>query len=174
MTTHSPSYPIGKFTRPEGLTSSQRNEAILGIEELPAQLLLLLRNATAADLAKQYREGSWTVRELVHHLADSHMNAFIRFKLALTEDNPTIRPYEQDGWALLPDVARVEIEPSMMILRGLHQRWAVLLRTLNAAQWQRTFYHPEWDHNFTLEQAVAQYAWHSKHHMGHIKIALGA
>jgi hypothetical protein len=172
--THSPSYPIGKFAVPESLTSTQRNEAILAIEELPAQLLLLLRNASAADLAKQYRDGSWTVRELVHHLADSHMNAFIRFKLALTEDNPTIRPYEQDGWALLPDVARVEIEPSMMILRGLHQRWAVLLRTLNAAQWQRTFYHPEWDHNFTLEQAVAQYAWHSKHHVGHIKIALGA
>ena len=171
--TNTPSYPIGKFVLPEKLTSAQRHEAIVAIEDLPASLLLVLRNANAEDLAKQYRDSSWTVREVVHHLADSHMNAFIRFKLALTEENPTIRPYEQDGWALLPDVERVEIEPSMMILRGLHQRWAVLLRTLTAAQWQRTYYHPEWEHNFTMEQAVSQYAWHSKHHVAHIKMAMG-
>ena len=167
-----PAYPLGRFELPNSLTPAQRNERIIFIEDLPAALVNLLRNVDPADLNKKYREGSWTVREIIHHLADSHMQGFARFKLALTEDNPIIKPYEQDGWALLPDVGRVEMEPSINILKGLHQRWTVLLRTMKTPQWQRTFHHPEWNHNFTLEQSLAQYAWHSQHHLAHIRTAL--
>ena len=165
-------YPIGRFELPETLTPAQRNERINTIEELPATLLNILRNTKPEDLSNKYRDGSWMVREIIHHLADSHMQGFARFKLALTEDNPIIKPYEQDGWALLPDVGRVEIEPSLNIIKGVHHRWTVLMRTMKSKQWKRTFHHPDWNHNFTLEQSLAQYAWHSQHHLAHIRTAL--
>jgi hypothetical protein len=169
---YTPSYPIGKFEIPTSITATQRLAWINTIEQFPHELESLVEHLTEEQLKRQYRTDSWTIQEIVHHLADSHMNGLIRHKLALTEDNPTIKGYEQDGWALLPDVRRTKVVYSLAILKGVHYRWSILLRSLKAEQHERTYYHPEWNHNFTLDESLAQYAWHSKHHLAHIKLAL--
>jgi hypothetical protein len=120
-------------------------------------------------LQLSYRPGGWTGRQVIHHVADSHMNCYFRYRLALTEDNPTIRPYDEAAWAELPDVAATPITVSLTLLDVLHTRWVMLLHHLSEAQWQRTFYHPGNNTTRTLDQTLALYAWHGQHHLAQLK-----
>jgi uncharacterized damage-inducible protein DinB len=159
-------YPIGKFQKTEGLTDAQRRATIATLAEAPAKLRASVAGLTEAQLDTPYREGGWTVRQVVHHLADSHMNSFVRFKLALTENEPTIKPYDEARWAELVD-SRAPVEPSVLMLESLHNRWIVLLNSLSASEWQRTFRHPERG-TMTLDDNLQLYAWHGRHHVAHI------
>ena len=177
MTTESPArealddledlrYPIGKFQRPEPTMIEERLSAVATLAELPT----LLRNAVdpieGSRLDTPYRDGGWTVRQLVHHIADSHMNAYVRVRLALTADSPTIVPYDEAAWAELED-SKAPIEWSLSLIESLHARWVMMLQPLTAAQWQRAFLHPE-NGPVTVELATLTYAWHSRHHVAHI------
>jgi uncharacterized damage-inducible protein DinB len=137
------------------------------IAETPAKVRAAVEGFTEQQLDTPYREGGWTVRQVVHHLADSHMNAYVRFKLALTEDEPTIKTYEQDRWADTVDSRTAPAEISLLLLDGLHDRWAMLLRSLSAADFARKFTHPEHG-KMTLERLLGLYAWHGRHHTAHI------
>ncbi len=161
-----PRYPIGPMSIPES-TSPERCAAwIEDIEALPANLRAALAEVTERELDTVYRDGGWTVRQVVHHIADSHMNAVVRVKLALTEDEPTIKTYDEVLWAELADM-KGPIEPSVMLLEGLHARWTQLMRSLNEAQLQRSFRHADWG-LVRVDQYLALYAWHSRHHVAHI------
>jgi hypothetical protein len=162
-----PRFPIGKFSFPEAITTDQRNNFISDIEKTPTAMRSAIAGLSPQQLDTPYRDGGWTVRQLVHHVPDSHMNAYIRFKLALTEDDPTIKPYMEDRWANLQDTKSTPIETSMTLLNSLHDRWVRLLRSLSADDWKRTFRHPELG-TVPLEKNVALYAWHGKHHVAHI------
>jgi len=161
------SYPIGKFHFAGSLTDDKKREAIESIAEAPASLRAAVSGLSPEQLNTPYRPGGWTVRQLTHHVPDSHMNAYVRFKLALTEDEPTIKPYEQQLWAELPDTKEAPIEVSLTMLDALHDRWVRLLRSLTAKDWQRTFRHPELG-TVSLEKNLALYAWHGKHHVAHV------
>ena len=161
-----PRYPVGKFARPATITGDDRISAITAIADLPSELRNAVKGLSYGDLNTPYREGGWTVRQVVHHLADSHMNAFIRLRLALTEDWPTIKPYDEAAWANLHD-STAPIEWSLELLEALHARWVMLLQSLTAEQWQRGFKHPD-NGPMTLEVATLIYAWHSRHHVAHI------
>ncbi|KOS63214.1 putative metal-dependent hydrolase [Lysinibacillus agricola] len=163
-------YPIGQFQFPEVVTAQQVKEWIEDIRLLPTQLAEALNGASEQSLTKSYRENGWTVMQLVHHMADSHMNSYIRFKLALTEDSPTIKPYNEVEWAKLPD-SEMPVATSCNIIEGLHERWVYLLESLTENQLQRAFHHPD-SGSMTLEKAVALYAWHGEHHLAHIQMAL--
>src|ERR1700704_1344556 len=161
-------FPIGKFKRPQvPLDAATRTSLIGEIEQMPAAMRALVGGLSDAQLDTPYRPGGWTVRQVVHHVPDSHLNAYIRFKLALTEEEPTIKPYAEDRWALLPDVQTTPIEVSMMLLECLHTRWMRLLRSLKPDDWKRTFRHPELG-VMALEKTLALYAWHGRHHVAHI------
>jgi hypothetical protein len=162
-------YPIGKFSFPSatGVKHIQRNQWIAEIAETPARLRAAVAGLDAAQLDTPYRPDGWTVRQVVHHVPESHMNAYIRFKLALTEDEPTIKPYDEDGWAKLPDVSVTPVETSLALLDALHIRWVTLLRLLDDAQFARRFRHPELG-VIRLDGNLALYAWHGKHHTAHI------
>ena len=162
-----PRYPIGKFKFEGTTTDSQRNQFIEDIEQTPAALRAAIKNLDAKQVASPYRDGGWTVRQVVHHVPESHMNAYIRFKLALTEDEPTIKPYMEDRWAATGDVESTPLEVSLALLDPLHNRWVRLLRTMKAADWKRAFRHPEMG-EVSLERSLALYAWHGKHHVAHI------
>ena len=163
------SYPIGRATLPDGpLTAAERTALIQQLVDLPAQLTATARAVGGEGLQQPYRPGGWTGRQVIHHLADSHMNCYFRYRLALTEDNPTVRPYDETAWAELPDVAATPITVSLTLLAALHTRWVTLLQHLSEAQWQRTFYHPKMLREFTLDQALAMYAWHGQHHLAHL------
>ncbi len=145
----------------------QRNRYIHAIEELPGLVESAVAGLNDEQLDTSYRDGGWTVRQVIHHLADSHMNAFVRMKLTMTEDYPTIKPYDQDAWAVLPD-SKLSVEPSLAILRGLHSRMAALLRSINSEEtWRRTAYHPE-NGDTALDDFARQYAHHGKHHVAQI------
>jgi len=159
-------YPVGKFQRVETLRPDQRREHIGAIAETPARLSAAVFELKPEQLDTPYRPGGWTVRQVAHHLPDSHMNAFARFKLALTEDVPTIKPYDEARWAELAD-AKGPIEPSLILLENLHKRWVVLLRSIAPAEWARKFRHPELG-LLTLDQNLAIYGWHGRHHVAHI------
>jgi uncharacterized damage-inducible protein DinB len=161
-----PSYPIGRFSAPSTITSDHILEAIATLSEMPGQLRNAVDGLDRGQWATPYREGGWTIRQLVHHVADSHMNAFIRVRLALTEDWPTIKPYDQEAWAKLHDSA-APAEWSLELIESLHARWVMLLQSLDDAQWQRGFNHPESGRQ-TIEHATLAYAWHSRHHLAHI------
>ena len=162
-----PRYPIGKFSYPGPLTPEQKDQCLDDIEQTPARLRASLRSLTDQQLDTPYREGGWTVRQVVHHVPDSHMNSYIRFKLALTEDDPIIKPYMEDRWAELPEARQAPVELSLALLDSLHRRWMLLLRNLTGADWQRTFRHPKLG-PMTLEKNLALYAWHGRHHVAHI------
>jgi hypothetical protein len=162
-----PRYPIGKFKFEGTTTDSQRNQFIEDIEQTPAAMRAAIKNLDAKQVATPYRDGGWTVRQVVHHVPESHMNAYIRFKLALTEDEPTIKPYMEDRWAATGDVESTPLEVSLALLDPLHNRWVRLLRTMKAADWKRGFRHPEMG-EVSLERSLALYAWHGKHHVAHI------
>ncbi len=149
------------------LTPEKRAACIRDIAELPARLCAALAGLAAAQLDTPYREGGWTVRQVVHHLADSHMNAFIRFKLALTESNPGIKAYDQEAWAGTADARSAEPGQSLAIVEGLHGRWVALLASMSGSDFGRTFMHPERG-AMTLDHTLQMYAWHSRHHVAHI------
>ena len=160
-------YPIGKFSYGSPLTPEQRRELLHQIEQAPAQLRQAVNGLSPQQLDTPYRPDGWTVRQVVHHVPDSHLNAYIRFKLALTEDEPMIKPYAEDKWARLADTAATPVEVSLTLLDSLHDRWVRLLRSLQSEDWKRTFRHPEMG-LVTLEKNLAIYAWHGRHHVAHI------
>ncbi|HEV8047769.1 MAG TPA: bacillithiol transferase BstA [Terriglobales bacterium] len=162
-----PRYPIGKFKFEGTTTEAQRNQFIDDIEQTPAALRSAIKNLDGKQVETPYRDGGWTVRQVVHHVPESHMNAYIRFKLALTEDKPTIKPYMEDRWAATEDVNSTPLDVSLALLDPLHDRWVRLLRTMRPADWKRTFKHPELG-EVSLEKSLALYAWHGKHHIAHI------
>ncbi len=162
-----PRYPIGKFRPVERLDADEREEAIEVIAATPASLRAAVADLSAEQLRTRYRDGGWTLRQVVHHLADSHLNAYVRCKLTLTEDDPVIRAYYEDRWAELPDAADGPVELSLRLLDSLHERWVLLLRSLRPADFARTLRHPEVG-PLTLDSLVAQYAWHGPHHIAHI------
>jgi uncharacterized damage-inducible protein DinB len=162
-----PRYPIGKFSFEGPLTAERKKQYLNDIEQTPARLRTAVRGLSDEQLNTPYRDGGWTVRQLAHHVPDSHMNAYIRFKLALTEDEPTIRPYMEDRWAELPESKQAPIDVSLALLDSLHERWALVLRNISDASWKRTFRHPEMG-LLSLEKTLALYAWHGRHHVAHV------
>jgi hypothetical protein len=160
-------YPIGNLKLHPKLDESARPAMIAAIRETPARLAAAVAGLTAAQLDTPYRPGGWMVRQVVHHLPDSHMNAVVRFKLALTEDQPTIKTYDEARWADLADAKTPPIEPSLALLENLHQRWDLLLRSMTAADWARKMQHPEMG-LIALDDYLQVYAWHGRHHVAHI------
>jgi uncharacterized damage-inducible protein DinB len=161
-------YPVGRFVAP-----TETDAAALAIwrgdlAALPGKLRAAVAGLSGAQLDTPYRDGGWTVRQTVHHIADSHLNAYCRFRLALTEDLPTIKPYLEARWAELPDARMLPIAPSLEILDGVHARLIALVDAMTPAEWQRGFVHPEHGRTMTLAQTAALYAWHSRHHVAHI------
>ena len=163
-----PRYPVGKFDRPTGPhTADQRRVLIEQIAATPGRMRAAVNGLTEAQLDTPYRDSGWTVRQVVHHVPDSHMNAYTRVKLALTEDEPTIKPYDEAAWARLNDVRDTPIETSLQLLETLHARWDTILGAMTDADFARTLRHPE--HGvMTLDWLVAMYAWHGRHHVAHI------
>jgi uncharacterized damage-inducible protein DinB len=161
------SYPIGRFEWPESVGPEMRAQSIGEIEAAPAWFRAAVQGLTGQQLDTPYRPGGWTVRQVVHHVADSHLHSYIRFRLALTEDQPTIKPYDQDKWAELPDARTAPVETSLRLIDSLHQRWVLLLRSMSDADFARTFLHPERG-VMRLDVTLAMYAWHSRHHRAHI------
>jgi uncharacterized damage-inducible protein DinB len=162
-----PRYPIGKFTFDIPPTEAQRNQFIDDIEQTPSALRAAIKNLSPEQIETPYRDGGWTVRQVVHHVPESHMNSYMRFKLALTEDEPIIKPYMEDLWASTPEVESTPLEVSLVLLDSLHDRWVRLLRGLKPADWKRTFRHPKLG-TMPLEKNLALYSWHGKHHVAHI------
>lgn len=163
------SYPIGRFSLTEvTVRPEERAGLITEIAELPAQFRSAVQGLSEAQFDTPYRPGGWTVRQVVHHVPDSHLNAYVRFKLALTEENPTIKPYEEARWAELPDTAGTQIGVSLVLLEALHRRWVVLLKSMTDEQWSRTYFHPDHQTSLRLDAILAMYAWHGKHHTAHI------
>jgi hypothetical protein len=160
-------YPIGKFHFDGPPSETQRASLINDIEQAPAALRVAVKDLTPQQLDTPYREGGWTVRQVTHHIPDSHMNAYVRFKLALTEDEPTIKPYAEDRWAQLTDTQSTPVEVSLALLESLHSRWVNLLRSLRPEDWKRTFRHPELG-LISLEKNLALYSWHGRHHVAHV------
>ncbi|GBG07603.1 metal-dependent hydrolase [Paenibacillus agaridevorans] len=161
-------YPIGTFQHQGEVTSDQRAAWIKEIAELPLLLKHSVANLTQDQLSTPYRKGGWQVRQVVHHLADSHMNSLMRFKLALTEDHPTIRPYDEALWAELADSLKEPVDTSISLIATLHGRWVTLLESMNAEQFARTFYHPRSGETVPLDRCLGMYAWHGKHHLAQI------
>jgi len=161
------SYPIGRFEQRVGASTEDRAACIRSIRELPAALRAAVSGLSRERLDTPYRDGGWTVRQVVHHLADSHMNAFARFKLALTQDTPRITPYDQDAWAALPDGRSADVEASLSLIEGLHARWVLLLEDLREEAWTRAMDHPERG-RISLDYTLQLYAWHCRHHVAHV------
>jgi uncharacterized damage-inducible protein DinB len=163
-----PKYPIGKYEA-QPFSESQKKKWIADIQFLPNELEQAIENLDEAQLQTPYRDGGWTVHQLVHHLADSHMNSFIRFKLALTEDNPAIKPYEENAWSEMADVTKEPINVSITLLYALHKRWLTLLQNMSDADFEKTLFNPQRRGQLTLWEMLGIYAWHGKHHVEHIK-----
>ena len=160
-------YPIGRFTIPQVIDAEAIQQAIQHIAALPKELFQAASSLTPAQLDSPYRPGGWTVRQLLHHCADSHGNAFFRFKHALTEENPSIKPYDEGAWANLPD-ATLPAELALDMLRLVHVKWVHLLQHMTQADFARSYYHPEKQRTQTLAEVTLMYAWHGKHHLAHI------
>ena len=164
-------YPVGKFEAPAVISEEVKNNWISEIEHFPLQLGAEVHHLTEEELDFHYRPEGWTIRQVIHHCADSHMNAFIRFKLALTEDLPNIKPYRQELWAEKADVLEAPVDWSLNLLNALHKRWGVLLRSISDEEFKRSYQHPEYKTIVSLEIALGQYAWHCRHHLAHVKQA---
>lgn len=169
---HDLRYPIGNEDEQEEYKSEYNEQLktrlLNDIKKLPANLEYAIQNLDASQLEMPYRPGGWAIKQLVHHVADSHINAYTRFKLGLTEDNPTVKPYDQEAWAKLSDTEKLPINISLTLLHALHARWSQLLDDLTESQWERTVYHPERKVNISLWELLKSYAWHSRHHVAHI------
>jgi uncharacterized damage-inducible protein DinB len=160
-------YPIGKYER-QTFSEVLWKEWLRDIQFLPQHLENAILDLDKGQLETPYREGGWTIHQVVHHVADSHMNAYIRFKLGLTEDNPTIKPYDEAQWAVMEDTMTLPVNISLTILHAMHTRWTVILKSMKREELDRTVYHPEYKKEFTLWDLLGLYAWHSKHHVAHI------
>lgn len=160
-------YPIGRFVYPDRAPEVDVQRALTRIEVLPHELRRAVEGLTPSQLDTPYRPGGWTVRQVVHHVPDSHVNAYVRTKLALTEDDPVIRAYDEQQWAMLADTARTPIETSLALLDALHARWVTLLRTLRPDDFDRPLRHPEIG-SLTLGMVIMQYGWHGDHHVAHV------
>ncbi len=160
-------YPIGKFVAPATVTAQDRLRLIGEVRDAPARLREAVAGLSEAQLATPYRPGGWTVRQVAHHLPDSHLNAYARFRLALTEEQPTIKPYDEASWAELVDARTGPVEVSLQLFTALHARWVALLESLQPEQWKRAYRHPEMG-EVSLEKALALYAWHGRHHVAHV------
>ncbi len=167
-----PRYPIGRFTPPAEITHSQQHEWITAIAVLPRQLQEIVRGMSDEDLASRYRPDGWTVRQVIHHIADSHVNSYCRYRLALTENDPLIRLYDEAAWAELPDAQNAPVEISLQLITAIHTRWVSLLKSMDDAAFQRTFRHPDRGSR-TLNETTGLYAWHGRHHLAHIRLARG-
>lgn len=163
-------YPIGQFDRPSEFSRENVKAQIEEISAFPKRLREAVQSLSEKQLDQPYRPDGWTVRQVVHHCADSHMNALIRFKLALTEEQPLVKTFEENRWAELPDTKKMAIEPSLQILEGVHARLAYLLASLSKKQFERTFIHPDGKKEIPLYVIVALYAWHGNHHLAHVKL----
>ncbi len=161
-------YPIGKYVE-QSFSEKLLEEWLADIQSLPQHIEHAVTNLDDYQLSTPYREGGWTLKQLVHHVADSHMNAYIRFKLALTEDNPTIKPYNQDAWSKMPDTQNLPVNLSVTLLHALHRRWHEILVHNSREQWDRTVVHPEHNRQMTLWYLLGMYAWHGRHHVAHIR-----
>jgi hypothetical protein len=162
-------YPIGKFTARDSYSTEELQHCIERIENLPREIEKIINSMTIKQLDTPYREGGWTARQVVHHMADSHMNAYIRLKWSLTESTPTIKAYDEKAWAQTPET-RLDPVISIELLKALHTKWSALLRRLTPADFQKEFLHPDTKKNMRLDRITAMYAWHGEHHFGHLKI----
>jgi hypothetical protein len=162
-----PRYPIGKFTFDGAVDAKQCKQWINEIATQPSRLREAVAGLSDAQLETPYRDGGWTVRQVVHHVPDSHINAYIRFKLSLTENNPTIKPYLEDKWAELPD-SKLPVEISLRLLETVHERWVVILNHMTETDFGKTYFHPESQKTFVLGRVVGLYAWHGNHHIAHV------
>jgi len=162
-------YPIGKFQKPERITPETINRWIDEIEFLPHQIRDAVQDLEEKQLDTAYRPNGWTIRQVVHHIPDSHMNSYIRFRWALTEEKPTIKAYHEDRWAELQDAKYGNIEISLILLEAIHIRWTMLLRSMDIEQFHKSFIHPETGKEIRLDENVGIYAWHGKHHLAHIE-----
>lgn len=167
MTDEQMRYPIGKFEAPLSYTQQDTINRIKTISELPGKLRQAVTGLNEQQLDTPYRTGGWTIRQVVHHVPDSHMNALVRLKWTLTEDNPTIKAYREADWALLPDY-KLPIEPSLKMLEAIHARLVMLLESLTEDDLERTFYHPDSKTTMPIKRMIALYAWHGNHHLAHI------
>ena len=165
-------YPIGKFVISDRVSDAEIKTWISDIERLPQSLESIVENLYLEDLNLPYRPGGWTIKQVIHHLSDSHMNAIIRFKLSLTEDSPVIKPYMEDQWATLEDGMSDDITDSLGLLKHLHAKWVKLLQALTEEDLKRSYIHPEHGKRFLLSEAMGMYAWHGNHHLAHVKQAL--
>ena len=164
-------FPVGKYAPVKEITQQVLQQWITDLSDFPVSMENLILKLSPEQLKWPYRPGGWNIRQVVHHCADSHMNSLIRFKLALTEKTPVIKPYEENLWAELPDY-QGPVADSLELIRGVHKRWVNLLNQMNEEQFNKTFLHPASNKIFTLKEALGLYAWHSKHHLAHIKQAL--
>ena len=165
-------FPIGPFELPALVSASEKKTFTETISTFPERIATLTQGLDEATLGNTYRPGGWTIRQLVHHCADSHMNAYIRFKLTLTEDTPTIKPYEEAKWAEFDDYLLMPVKSSLAIIKGVHARWERLIESMSDEDFQSSYVHPEHGLHFRLDQALANYNWHCKHHLAHIELAL--
>jgi uncharacterized damage-inducible protein DinB len=168
MTLEELKYPIGKYVKPDTFIPEILSQCMRTIELFPLKIKAEVEKLTEEQLDTEYRPGGWTIRQVVNHCADSHMNSVTRFKLALTEDTPTIKPYFEDRWAELADSKHMPIEPALKLLEGLHQRWTVMLHSLTKEDLGRSFIHPEHGKELRLDGTIGLYAWHCRHHLAHI------
>lgn len=162
-----PRYPIGKY-EPKPFSDTELSDRLLVIQTLPARIEYAIANLDEAQIHTPYRDGGWTVHQLVHHIADSHANAWIRFKLGLTEDNPVIKPFDEAAWADLADTTNLPINISLTMLHSIHLRWLELLNNIKGEEWERTVVHPDHNKEMSLWYLLGMYAWHSQHHEAHI------
>lgn len=165
-------YPIGKFSAPDVISPELRATWIETIERFPGELADLVSGASKENMSKAYRPGSWSARQVVHHMFDSHMNSYIRFKMALTEDNPSIKPYSENDWAHMPDGDGAPLEWSVEGVKYVHLRWVYLMKTMQESDWSKTYFHPERGITYRLDRVLGIYAWHCTHHLKHIESVL--
>lgn len=166
-------YPVGRLPRNAApLDPAARRELIAVLEQMPAGLRSLVDGLTDRQLDTPYRPGGWTIRQVIHHVPDSHMNAYVRMKLAVTEDAPAVKTYEEARWAELPEAKSDPIAMSLDLLDALHRRWVAFLRGLPEAEFRKAFMHPEWG-RVTLDESLGMYAWHCRHHTAHVKLGIG-
>lgn len=163
-------YPIGEFKQPKIINKEIISTWIEDINTLPFKLQSIINELSESQLNSPYRPNGWTGKQVIHHLADSHMNSWIRFKLSLTEDTPTIKPYLENKWAEQVDYSKTPVELSLQLLTALHARWAILLKSLKDSDLQRKFYHPESKKEYSLATNIGIYAWHGEHHLGHLNL----
>lgn len=168
MTLEQLKFPIGKFEKPTTITKDDLLNWISEISTFPSRLKNEVNHLTNQQLDTQYRPEGWTIRQVVHHCADSHMNSLMRLKVTLTEDQPTVKPYYEERWAELADSKNMPIEPSLKMIEGIHERWTVLLNNLSESDYSKIFIHPEHGKAFRIDENIGMYAWHCNHHLAHI------